>query len=65
MSLPELLMQNYLEIPPITRVYTTLCVLLTTLVHLNFVSPFQIYFNPILIINKLQVISMYMYMTFG
>ncbi|KAM7348393.1 derlin 2 [Cochliomyia hominivorax] len=47
--------QFYLEIPPVTRFYTTACVITTLAVHLDLVSPLQLYFNPILIIRKLQL----------
>ncbi|KAI8128223.1 hypothetical protein FF38_02796 [Lucilia cuprina] len=47
--------QFYLEIPPVTRCYTTACVITTLAVHLDLVSPLQLYFNPILIIRKLQL----------
>jgi Derlin-2/3 len=55
MSLPNMLRQAYLEMPPVTRVYTSLCFALTLLVHLDLLSPFQLYFNPTLIIKKFQV----------
>lgn len=48
-------LQEYLSIPPVTRVYTTACVLTTIGVTLNFVSPFQLYYNPILILKKGQI----------
>ena len=51
----DLVRETYLEIPPVTRAYTSLCVMLTTLVQLDFVSPFQLYFNPILIWKNFQV----------
>ena len=38
--------------PPVTRVYTTACVITTVAVQLEVVSPFQLYFNPILIIRS-------------
>uniref|UniRef100_A0A1B6MPE4 Derlin n=1 Tax=Graphocephala atropunctata TaxID=36148 RepID=A0A1B6MPE4_9HEMI len=46
--------QEYLQIPVVTRAYTTACVLTTLAVQLDLVSPFQLYFNPILIINQYQ-----------
>ncbi|XP_073834566.1 derlin 2 [Musca autumnalis] len=49
------LRQFYMEIPPVTRFYTTACVMTTLAVHLNLVSPLQLYYNPILILNKLQI----------
>lgn len=49
------LFQSYLEIPIITRCYVTACVLTTLAVQLNFVTPFQLYFNPTLIVNNYQI----------
>lgn len=46
--------QEYLAIPIITRGYTTACVLTTLAVQLDLVSPFQLYFNPNLIIRRSQ-----------
>ena len=48
--------QAYLEMPPVTRAYTTACVLTTMAVQLEIVSPFQLYYNPILIWKSYQVI---------
>ncbi|KAF1760376.1 hypothetical protein GCK72_008625 [Caenorhabditis remanei] len=42
------------EMPPVTRFYTGACVLLTTAVHLEFVTPFHLYFNWELIVRKYQ-----------
>lgn len=42
-------------IPPVTRAYTTACVITTLAVQLDLVSPFQLYFNPILIVTKYQI----------
>lgn len=77
--------QFYLEIPPVTRIYTTACVLTTLVVvcssllhvifvivqlkiefysmtlelflfqHLNIISPLQLYYNPHLILYRLQL----------
>ena len=47
-------MQAYLEMPPVTRVYTSACVITTLAVQLEIVSPFQLYFNPLLIIRQWQ-----------
>eukprot|EP00090_Calanus_glacialis_P026930 TRINITY_DN42344_c0_g1_i1.p1 TRINITY_DN42344_c0_g1~~TRINITY_DN42344_c0_g1_i1.p1 ORF type:complete len:252 (-),score=74.79 TRINITY_DN42344_c0_g1_i1:107-862(-) len=47
--------QAYLEMPPVTRVYTTACVITTLAVQLEIVSPFQLYFNPLLILRQYQV----------
>ncbi|CAK1551090.1 unnamed protein product [Leptosia nina] len=49
------LLQEYMLIPPVTRVYTTACVITTLAVQLNLVSPFQLYFNPTLIFTKYQI----------
>uniref|UniRef100_A0A3Q2R3H2 Derlin n=1 Tax=Fundulus heteroclitus TaxID=8078 RepID=A0A3Q2R3H2_FUNHE len=49
------LTQEYLQIPVVTRTYTTACVLTTVAVQLQVVSPFQLYFNPELIISRYQL----------
>ncbi|XP_058797229.1 derlin-2 isoform X2 [Phymastichus coffea] len=46
--------QEYLHIPIVTRIYTTACILTTLAVQLDLISPFQLYFNPILIIYQCQ-----------
>ncbi|CAH0390825.1 unnamed protein product [Bemisia tabaci] len=46
--------QEYLQMPPVTRAYTTACVLTTIAVQLELVSPFQLYFNPKLIARQYQ-----------
>ncbi|CAG0884423.1 unnamed protein product [Darwinula stevensoni] len=63
--------QEYMQIPPVTRAYTTACVLTTLAVTVDFISgtfvspffreqqldiisPFQLYFNPILIWKHFQ-----------
>jgi len=51
----QTLMQEYMMMPVVTRAYTTACVMTTIAVQLDFVSPFQLYFNPNLILNKYQV----------
>ena len=48
-------LQAYLEMPPVTRVYTSACVITTLAVQLEIVSPFQLYFNPLLIIRQWQL----------
>jgi len=40
-----------MQIPPITRAYTTACILTTTAVQLDIVTPFQLYFNPALVLK--------------
>ena len=55
MSFHALLRQALMEMPPVTRAYTVSCVLITTCVQLDLLSPFQLYFNPILIWKNLQV----------
>ncbi|XP_076040918.1 derlin 2 [Oratosquilla oratoria] len=47
--------QEYMQMPPVTRAYTTACVVTTLLVQLDLVSPFQLYFNPILIFRNYQL----------
>lgn len=51
----QMLRLAYLEMPPVTRVYTTACVLTTLAVQLEIVSPFQLYYNPLLVIKNYQV----------
>ncbi len=45
----------YLEMPPVTRTYTTACVMTTLAVQMEIVSPFQLYYNPLLIMRNLQL----------
>ncbi|XP_051509393.1 derlin-2-like [Myxocyprinus asiaticus] len=47
--------QEYMQIPAVTRAYTTACVLTTAAVQLEFITPFQLYFNPGLILKRYQV----------
>ncbi|KAK3856693.1 hypothetical protein Pcinc_019312 [Petrolisthes cinctipes] len=47
--------QEYMQLPLVTRAYTTACVITTILVQLDIVSPFQLYFNPILIFRHYQL----------
>lgn len=47
--------QAYLEMPPVTRAYTTACVMTTLAVQLELVSPFQLYYNPTLIMKNWQL----------
>ncbi|XP_022257313.1 derlin-2-like isoform X2 [Limulus polyphemus] len=49
------LWEEYMQIPVITRVYTTASLLTTLAVHLDIVSPSQLHFNPYLIIRHLQI----------
>ncbi|XP_007547487.1 derlin-2-like isoform X1 [Poecilia formosa] len=49
------LTQEYFQIPLVTRTYTTACVLTTAAVQLQVISPFQLYFNPDLIISRYQI----------
>ncbi|KAM9793646.1 derlin-2 isoform X2 [Syngnathus acus] len=46
--------QEYLQIPLVTRAYTTACVLTTAAVQLEIITPFQLYFNPDLILRNYQ-----------
>jgi len=55
MSFHTLIRQAYFEMPPVTRAYTTACVLTTMSVQLDLLSPFQLYFNPILIWKNYQL----------
>ena len=54
MAFQTLIRQAYLEMPPVTRAYTTACVLTTMAVQLDLLSPFQLYFNPVLVWTKYQ-----------
>uniref|UniRef100_A0A3Q3C669 Uncharacterized protein n=1 Tax=Haplochromis burtoni TaxID=8153 RepID=A0A3Q3C669_HAPBU len=45
-----------LQIPVVTRAYTTACVLTTAAVQLESITPFQLYFNPDLILRNYQVL---------
>jgi Derlin-2/3 len=47
--------QEYMLMPAVTRAYTTACVLTTLAVQLDIISPFQLYFNHILIFNRYQL----------
>uniref|UniRef100_A0A3Q1GC01 Derlin n=1 Tax=Acanthochromis polyacanthus TaxID=80966 RepID=A0A3Q1GC01_9TELE len=47
--------QEYFQIPVVTRAYTTACVLTTAAVQLEVITPFQLYFNPDLIIRRYQI----------
>ena len=47
---------EYLNMPIITRGYTTACVLTTLAVQMDLATPFQLYFNPSLIVKKYQVL---------
>ncbi|XP_072443123.1 derlin-2-like isoform X1 [Chiloscyllium punctatum] len=49
------LLEEYRRMPSITRAYTSACVLTTAAVQLEFITPFQLYFNPDLIVKKYQV----------
>ncbi|CAK1580270.1 unnamed protein product [Parnassius mnemosyne] len=51
----QTLFQEYMLVPPVTRAYTTACVITTLAVQLDLVSPFQLYFNPNLILKKFQL----------
>ena len=46
---------EYLQIPPISRAYTTACILTTAAVQLELITPFQLYFNPELIFKQFQI----------
>ena len=53
----SLFRQWYLEMPPVTRAYSTACFMTTLAVQLDIVSPFQLYYNPMLIWKQYQVQS--------
>lgn len=50
-----MLRQEYMQIPVVTRAYMTASIITTLAVHLDLVSPFQLYFNPNLIIREKQI----------
>ncbi|TKR64470.1 hypothetical protein L596_024996 [Steinernema carpocapsae] len=47
--------QGYLDMPPVTRAYSTACVAVTLAVQLELISPLQLYFNWNLIVYDLQL----------
>ncbi|CAB3401480.1 unnamed protein product [Caenorhabditis bovis] len=49
------LLAIYEEMPPVTRAYTTICVLTTLAVQLDFVTPFHLYFNWELVVKQWQI----------
>uniref|UniRef100_A0A914V7G3 Derlin n=1 Tax=Plectus sambesii TaxID=2011161 RepID=A0A914V7G3_9BILA len=49
------LLQAYQDMPPVTRAYTTICVLTTLAVQLDIVTPFHLYFNWNLILYHFEV----------
>ncbi|KAJ3645641.1 hypothetical protein Zmor_023282 [Zophobas morio] len=51
----QTLRNEYIHMPPVTRAYTTACVITTLAVQLELASPFQLYFNPILILKQGQI----------
>uniref|UniRef100_UPI00358ED18B derlin-2-like n=2 Tax=Myxine glutinosa TaxID=7769 RepID=UPI00358ED18B len=51
----ETFQQEYLQMPAVTRAYTTACVLTTAAVQLEVITPFQLYLNPDLIFKNYQV----------
>jgi len=51
----SLFRQWYLEMPPVTRAYSTACFMTTLAVQLDIVSPFQLYYNPMLIWKQYQL----------
>ncbi|XP_061211564.1 derlin-2 [Neopsephotus bourkii] len=51
----QILRQEYLQMPPVTRAYTTACVLPTPAVQLGLVTPFKLSFNRELIFKHFQV----------
>jgi len=49
------LIVEYFEIPIVTRFYISSCVLTTLAVQLDIITPFQLYFNPTLILYQYQI----------
>ncbi|GLG93263.1 Derlin [Gryllus bimaculatus] len=56
--------QEYLQMPVVTRAYTTACCITTLAVQLDLVSPFQLYFNPILIVKQYQMFAFFINLLF-
>nr|XP_045005123.1 derlin-2-like [Jaculus jaculus] len=48
-----------LQIPPVSHASTTACVLTTATVQLELITPFQLYFNPQLILNTFRALQLY------
>ncbi|XP_028396616.1 derlin-2-like [Dendronephthya gigantea] len=46
---------EYMQMPTVTRAYTTACVFTTLAVQLDIITPFQLYFNPELIFKQYQL----------
>ncbi|GAB5580391.1 derlin-2 isoform X3 [Prionailurus iriomotensis] len=55
---------EYLQIPPVSRAYTTACVLTTAAVQLELITPFQLYFNPELIFKHFQLFGLFVSLVF-
>ncbi|CAH8830164.1 unnamed protein product [Trichobilharzia szidati] len=51
----DVIAQEISNTPPVTSAYIATCFILTLAVQLNLISPFQLYFNPSLIANNLQL----------
>ncbi|EFN74320.1 Derlin-2 [Camponotus floridanus] len=60
----EALWHEYMQMPVVTRAYTTACVITTLAVQLDLVSPFQLYFNPILIVEQYQTFAFFVNLLF-
>ncbi|VDP01037.1 unnamed protein product [Soboliphyme baturini] len=51
----DVLIQEYMDMPVVTRAYTTACVLTTLAVQLDIVTPFHLYYNPVLIYKHFEL----------
>lgn len=51
----QMVIDEYMNIPPVTRAYSTACVLTTLAVQLELTTPFQLYYNPNLIMYNCQL----------
>lgn len=51
----EVIGREIANTPPVTVAYIGTCIFLTVAVQLNILSPFQLYFNPSLILTKFQL----------
>ncbi|KAA3673865.1 Derlin-2/3 [Paragonimus westermani] len=51
----EIVRREIANTPPVTTVYIATCIFLTFAVQMNILSPFQLYYNPSLILTKFQV----------
>lgn len=51
----QIILHEFMQIPPVTRSYISTCILTTLAVQLDIVTPYQLYFNPELIFKNFQI----------